>query len=180
MTGVKKRVAAGLLLLCLVSASSPSLAGCDVAEEVPHVAGEAVSQLFEGDVIGEVGTEYVTKWFSFTVASLEVTQSYGTYTAAESNTLVVAHIIETNTSGASLPFGTYDWFVADDLLTERIFPLDAFTDEMMPSSFTLSDGKTGEYDVVIEYSTSLADPFLIYIEAGAQGSTYSTFKIPLS
>lgn len=180
MTRIKKRVLTSLLLLCLVSGSSLALAGCDVAEEVSQAAADAVSQLLEGEVEGKVGKEYATIWFTFSVTSLEVTQSYDDYAAAEGNTLVVAHIIETNTSDSSVTFGTFDWFVDDGSLVNPVYPLDAFTDEMMPSSFSLASDETAEYDVVIECAADLTGSYLMYIEVDEYDTMYTTFKIPLS
>ncbi len=177
MSNLKKRGLALVLALCMVSTFT--LTACNQVEQAANDVSNAVAQMIEGDVTGVVGTEYATKWFTFTVDTMETAQSYGDYTAAEGNTLLVAHITETNTSGSSQPFGTFDWFVDDSSLPDYIFPLDPFTDEMMPASFNLSDGETASYDIVIEYATSLAEPYLMYIEVDEEGTTYTSFKIPI-
>ena len=182
MKSLKMRMMTLVLSLCLVS--SVALTGCGAGEQVQQTAADvaetvsnAAAQLIEGDVTGRVGKEYTTKWFTFTVDSMETVASYDDYTAAEGNTLLVAHITEKNISGSSQPFGTFDWLVDDDSLAEYIYPLDPFNGDMMPASFTLADGEEASYDVVIEYSTSLANPFLMYMEVDDQGDTYTSFKI---
>lgn len=180
MKSMKKRVIS--LLLSLAMVSTLMLSGCGVGEQVRQATDDAVSavtNILQGENIGEVGKEYATKWFKFTVESMTTTSSIPDYAATEGNILVVARITETNTSGSSQPFGTFDWFVDDDSLMDYIYPLDPLNDEMMPASFSLADGETATYDVVIEYPNNLANPFLMYIEADDQGETYSTFKIPI-
>jgi hypothetical protein len=174
----KKRVLALLVALSLVS--SLTLTACNAVEQVAQSAAENVAQFLEGDVTGEVGTKYETRWFSFTVDSAERTQNYDSYTASEGNTLLVVHITETNTSGEPQAFGTFDWFLDDDSLGEYIYPLDPLNDTMMPSSFTLADEETASYDVVIECPSSLANPYLMYVETDTDDQTYTTFKLPVA
>lgn len=133
-----------------------------------------------GDVTGEVGRLYSTKWFTFTVESMKTATTYGDYTAASGNTLLIAHITLTNTSGSDQPFGTFDWVVDDSSLGDYIIPLDPFTSKMMPAEFTLYDGETASYDVVIEYPTNLARPYLLYNEVNDLGTVSATFKIAIS
>lgn len=181
MKSLKKRALALVVSLCMVSTFA--LTACNAGEQVQQAADDAinaVAQMLEGEVTGEVGKEYTTKWFTFTVDSMSTGTSYADYTAAEGNTLLIAHITETNVSGSSQPFGTFDWFVDDDTLAEYIYPLDPLNDEMMPASFTLEDGETASYDLVIEYPSDLPSPFLMYIEADDQGDTYNTFKLAIS
>lgn len=180
MKSLRTKLLTLVLSLCFVS--SIALTGCGAGEQVQQVADDAANsaaQLIEGDVTGEVGKEYTTKWFTFTVDSITIDTSYAGYTAAEGNKLVIAHITETNIFGSPQPFGTFDWVVDDDSLEDYIFPLDPFSDDMMPASFELADGETASYDVVIEYSEILANPFLMYTEADNQGDTYTSFKIPI-
>lgn len=180
MISAKKRIIAVLVALCMVS--TLSLTACGVGEQVQQAtddAIEAVAQMIDGEVTGEIGTEYTTKWFTFTVDSMSTSYSYGDYTAEAGNILVIAHITEKNISGATQPFGTFDWFVDDTTLADYIYPLEPMNDDMMPESFELSDGETASYDVVIEFPEDLANPFLMYIEADDQGSTYDTFMIPI-
>ncbi len=133
-----------------------------------------------GDVTGVVGEEYETKWFTFTVDSMETAQSYGDYTAPDGFVLLIAHITETNISGSEQPFGTFDWFVADGTASGIEYdPLDPFNNEMMPTEFMLDNDETASYDVVVEYPADLATPYLMYLEVDEYGTTYTTFKIPV-
>ena len=180
MTSIKKRVLTLLVSLSMVA--TLSLSACGAGEQMQRAVDDvtnAVGQLIQGDVTGEVGKEYTTQWFTFTINSLSIEDSYDGHTAAEGNSLVVAHITETNISGVTQPFGTFDWFVDDSSLAEYIFPLDPFNNTMMPTSFDLADKETASYDVVIEYPSNLAEPFLMYIEVDEQGTTYTTFKVPV-
>lgn len=181
MFSMKKKVAALAVSLCMVSTFT--LTACGTGEQVQQVVDEVVesaAKLIEGDVTGEVGTEYTTKWFTFSVDSMTTGLTYEDYTAADGNKLLIAHITETNISGEKQPFGTFDWFVDDDTLIDYLYPLDPLNDKMMPASFELADGETASYDVVIEYPSTLTQPYLMYIEADETGQTYTTFKIPIA
>jgi hypothetical protein len=136
-------------------------------------------EVISGEFTGSVGKGYETRWFQFTVDSMTTASSYEGYTADAGYILVIAHVTETNIFGSTQPFGTFDWFVDDSTLTDYIYPLDPFTDDMMPDSFDLRDGETASYDVVIEYPADLANPYFMYIEADEEDNRYATFKIPI-
>lgn len=182
MKNLKKGIAALLASVCLTA--TLTLSACGVGEQMQQAAGDAISAvttLAQGENIGQVGAEYETRWFTFTIESMEVTPSIPEYTASDGNTLVVARITETNISGSSQPFGTFDWFVDDDTLAEYIYPveLNDVNPEMMPASFRLADGETCTYDIVIEYPLDLANPFLVYMEVDDKENVYMTFKVPV-
>ncbi len=136
-----------------------------------------------GNVTGRVGEEYSTRWFTFTFNSLETGSTYSrgsaNYTASSGNTLVIASITITNTSGGEQPFGTFDWFVNARSLSEPIWPIDPLNNNMMPTDFYLQDGETATYDVVIEYPSNLASPYFTYTEVDEYGGTHATFQIPI-
>ncbi len=169
----KFKMGAMSALLALCMAMTLGLGGCGV--------GDQVAQLISGNVTGEVAKEYQTKWFTFTVESMSIGDTYEGYTAGAGNTLLIAHITETNTSGQSQPFGTFDWYVTPDSTTPEdfIYPLDPLNDNMMPLEVYLQDGETLSCDVVIEYPADLSNPHLMYIEVDEHGDTYTTFKIPV-
>ena len=172
MKTLNKKVLSVLLCLCMVSAFT--LSACGIEEQI--------ARLVQGENIGEVGKEYSTKWFTFTVDSMSTTQSIPEYSANEGNLLLVATITQTNTSGARQPFGTFDWFVDDTSLPDYLYPeeLNSVNSTMMPDEFWLSDGESATYTVVIEFPENLASPFLVYIEVDENEQTYATFKIPIS
>jgi len=135
-----------------------------------------------GDVTGQVGTEYATRWFTFTVNHMDVTPSIAEYAAANGKVLLIANVTITNTFGSTQPFGTFDWFVDDDTLSDYISPLSPFNAEllnMMPDHFDLDDGQTVTYDVVVEFPENLPNPYFLYIEINEVGDAFTTFKIPI-
>ena len=140
---------------------------------------DIIDQILSGDVMGQVGVKYSTKWFDFTVNSLTTAQSYGSITAGNGNTLVIANLTITNTFGSTQPFGTFDWFVDDDTLAQYIFPLDPVSANMMPLNFDIKDAETVNYDVVIEIPANLPNPVFMYMEISSSGDVYTSFKIPI-
>lgn len=137
------------------------------------------SETISGEVTGRIGQEYSTRWFDFTINSMTTSESFEGYTAASGNTLLIANITITNTFGKTQPFGTYDWLLDDDSLADYISPMNPLSDTMMPESFDLPDGETVTYFVVFEYSSSLANPCLKYIELDENKTAYATFSIPV-
>jgi len=203
---MKKKIVVVLLALCMTAAIS--LAGCNggsgdqnqsdnSAANTTNSTNNATSsdtsntttnsstnnsaspQQLSGDVTGQVGTLYATKWFTFTVNSLTTAASYDSITAASGNTLAIANVTITNTFGSPQPFGTFDWFVDDDSLTAYIWPDAPVNANMMPESYTLNDGDTVTYDVVIEMPANLASPFFMYKEVDENSNVSATFRIPI-
>lgn len=133
----------------------------------------------DGDVIGTVGEKLETRWFTFTVDSVSVAQSYDSHTAASGNSLAIVHISLTNTTTKSQPFGTFDWLLGDDSIAQSqyIKPLSPLNENMMPSSFDLDSNSSASYDIVFEFSSDLSDPFITYVELDNSGNAYKTFKV---
>lgn len=176
------------LLVAACMAATLGLAGClgggggdDAEDTTTPLEGisNALSQLVEGDVTGKVGTEYATKWFTFTVNTMNTASEFAGHEAKEGNTLVVANITITNTFGEPQPFGTFDWIVDDDTLEHRIHPMAPLNSSMMPEDYTLNDGQSVTYDVVVEYPADLANPHFMYIEMDENERVFTTFKIPI-
>ncbi|MCL2807923.1 MAG: DUF2510 domain-containing protein [Coriobacteriia bacterium] len=132
-----------------------------------------------GDITGEIGREYSTKWFDFTVNSMRVSSSIPEHTASAGNVLVIANITITNTFGSLQPFGTFDWLVDSSSLSDYIWPMDPLNSSMMPESYNIDDGETVTYDVVVEIPDDLDNPFFMYIELDEKGQQFTTFKIPI-
>ena len=178
---MKKKLTVFLVTLSMIAALG--LVGCgggnNPVQNVVDDASNAVSQLLEGDVTGQVGKEYATKWFKFTINSLETASSFAGYNAADGNTLVIANITITNTFGSTQPFGTFDWFVDDDSLAEYLWPMAPLNDTMMPESFDLPDGQTVTYTVVVEIPANLANPYFMYTEVDSEGNSFTTFRVPI-
>jgi len=166
-----------ILLVAVSMAATLGLAGCS-SNGGGNDISNAVAQLLEGDVTGQIGKEYKTQWFTFTINSMSTNSSFAGYTAASGNKLVIANITLTNIFGSSQPFGTYDWFVLGDN-TDEIYPLSPLNDKMMPESFSLNDKETVTYDVVIEFPEDLKNPYFMYTEIDEKGTAGTTFKIPI-
>jgi hypothetical protein len=151
--------------------SSPSQTAQDL--------GNAVASFLAGDVTGEVGKEYNTQWFSFTIKSIEHVDSYAGYTAEPGNELLVAVIAEKNTFSRSIPIGTYDWFVDSDTFSDYVYPLDPLDDTMMPDEMNLAVGQSVEYRCVYEVPVGLTDLRFMYVEVDESEQTHATFTIPV-
>jgi len=190
----KKKLVALLLSLCMVAVFG--LAGCggdsggagnsgnnnnsnNTGNTGNNGSSGGSSVALTGEIVGQTGVTYSTKWFDFTVNSLRTDSSFASITAANGNILVIANVTITNTFGSTQPFGTFDWLVDDDTLAEYIFPLAPVNDTMMPTDFDLEDGKTVTYDVVLEIPAGLPNPFFMYIEIDASGAAYNAFKLPI-
>ena len=145
-------------------------------------SGTTAAQQLSGEVIGQVGTEYATRWFNFTVNSLKVVTSYASLTPYSGNNLVVANVTITCTYDTPQHFGTYDWFLSDETLSgyhEPIDPPSGANSMMMPLDFILDSGQTATYEVVIEYPASIPNPCFIYAETSSSGEVFTLFKIPI-
>ena len=173
-----------VLLVVVSMAAALTLTGCTGGSNNDQTSQggsitDTISQLLEGDVNGQVGQEYATKWFTFTVNSMSTGTSFAGYTAGSGNKLVIANITITNTFGSAQPFGTYDWFVKGDGSTEEIWPLSPLNNTMMPDSFMVNDNETVTYDVVVEFPSDLKNPMFMYTEVDEKGSVFTTFKIAI-
>ena len=184
MKVLKRRIA--VVLLCLCAAATLALAGCG------------------GDVTSNVGTEYQTKWFKFTVNSMTTDTSYGSYTAASGNQLLVTNVTITNSLDDQQSFGTWDfWYVStgvfrfnNDLpLYSPMSPLNDNTvqansqmeetgmtilnNQMMPDNFFLSPGDSATYDIVIEFPKDMSSPYFIFTELDENNKIYKSFMFPI-
>ena len=174
-----KKKMIGALLVSLCMAATLGLVGCTPnTEGYTQVDEQAVSEFadrVEGYVNGQIGEEYETLWFDFTVNSLKTDTSYAGYTAPGDKKLVIANVTITNTFGMPIPFGIFDWFVRGQGGGE-IWPLAPLNDDMMPEEFMLDDGDSATYNVVIEFPADLVDPFFIYTEIDEKQSEFNSFR----
>jgi len=177
MASIKKRAVALLLAVCM--AATLGLVGCGTGGNPINSVSNAIAQMIEGDVTGQAGKEYATKWFTFTVNTMGTGTSFAGYEAASGNKLVLANITITNTFGSPQPFGTYDWLVDDGSLANPYWPMAPLNSNMMPENYMLNDGETVNYDVLVEYPANMSNPNFMYIEVDEEGNTFTTFKIPI-
>ena len=184
MNGLKRWIA--VVLMCLCASATFALSGCG------------------GDVAANIGAEYKTKWFSFTVNSMTTETSYGGYNAASGNLLLVANVTITNTLTNPQSFGTWDfWYVSTDVfrfnkdlpLYSPMSPLKDNTvlpnnqeaangvtfinSQMMPDDFYLSPGDSATYDIVIEFPKDMSSPLFIFTEIDENERLYKSFKFPI-
>ncbi|MCL2528817.1 MAG: hypothetical protein FWE41_00540 [Coriobacteriia bacterium] len=175
-----KRLA--VLLVALSMAATLGLAGCNGDGSDQSDGGSSMSdmmsQLVEGDVTGQVGKEYATKWFTFTINSMSTGSSFAGFEAASGSQLLITNITITNTYGTPQPFGTFDWFVQGEG-TSQFMPMSPLNNGMMPDSFELGSNETVTYDVVVEFPIDIKSPYFMYVEIDEQGSIYTTFKLPI-
>jgi hypothetical protein len=167
MKKVVRVVLAALLTLAVV----PLVAGCNVQD--------AVSQFLEGNVSGQVGKEYKTIWFNFTIKSIDKVQTYQGKTAPAGYEYIDVVVSETNTFDEPLPMGTFDWYVDAPSFREYVDPENPWHSSMMPTEFTLKIGETQQYHMIFEVPTGTSGLKLVYEEIDEKGSTHSTFTIDI-
>lgn len=166
-----KRISAAVLALFLVLC----LGACDAAQNVVNNVASAI----QGDVTGEVGKLYSTKWFDFSVNTLTIADTYKGVDADEGYTFLVAEVYELNDweGDGDIPMSPYDYYaLADDDSTE-IWPESAWDEAMMPDSFYLEPEEEATYDVVFMVPESAATVKFVYVEMDENGDTYATFTI---
>ena len=175
-----------IFLVAISMAATLGLAGCNGGgssnDDPQQNAGTGISnditELTEGDVVGQVGKEYATKWFTFIINSMSTDTSFAGYTAPSGKKLLIANITITNTYATPQPFGTFDWFVQGEG-SSQLLPMSPLNDNMMPDSFELGTNQTVTYDVVIEYPEDTRSPYLMYVEIDESGNVYTAFKLPI-
>ena len=178
MVTMKRRMVA--LLIAFSMAATLGLVGCGGGGTGGSDSNEPRAQMISGLFTGQVGVKYGTEWFEFTINTMTTGSEFAGHTAAEGFELVIANVTITNTSGATQPFGTFDWFIDDDLLMDYLFPLSPLTDSMMPDFFELANKETATYDLVIEIPINLPSPYLIYVELSEYEDEGATVRIPVN
>lgn len=176
-------IISALLLSLLISLSACGKSVEQIADGAAGAvssAGRALGQLLEGDVKGELGKDYRTRWFSFNIESVEEVPEYAGYVAGEGNLLVDVLITETCIFEDPIPMGTYDFYMDVDWYEDYIYPIDPLDDSMMPDDFELAPGETVEYHMVYEIPTDTAGVVLMYTEVDEDETEHATFTIPLN
>jgi len=131
----------------------------------------------EGEVIGEIEETYRTKWFEFTIHSIEKVDFYAGYTAKKDNQLYKVLITEKNTSEAVLPMGLFDFYMDAPAFEEFIRAIAPLDDTMMPKKFDLEPGETVQYIMVFEAPVDTAGLALMYTEYFENEGIGTTFTI---
>ncbi len=144
-----------VLLIALVTLGGCSLLGGDektsdyktVIEKI-HEEQEWESEGFKE---GEMNKVFKTTYLDFQVTSFEAVSEFEGYTSEEGSLFYVVGVEVTNTAGATIPVGTYDFAVyyedsngyMRDIAYENIG-----SEEMYPNDIQLADGETVSGKVV--------------------------------
>jgi len=140
----------------------------------------SAARMLQGNVSGEVGATYGTRWFEFTIESIkEIDDAFG-YTAPDGYILIDVVVTETGTFDEPIIMGTFDFYMDSDTFLEYEWPIDPLDDSMMPLEFYLAKDETVTYRMVFEVPASLDDLKLMYTEIDENMSIYATFVIDVN
>jgi hypothetical protein len=167
-------IAGGIFVDKIISARNTS--GSSITDSV----GSVVGSLIKGDVTGEVGKAYLTRWFNFSVLSIERAEEYAGYKPEEGNVLLDVEIAELCTFDEPINMGTSDFFVDADSFLEYVYPIPPEDETMMPKNFMLQPKEKVQYHMVFEVPEDAEDLGLVYIELDEKGNEGSTFKIKIN
>jgi hypothetical protein len=152
----------------------------DSAANAVSSAGRALGQLIEGDVTGEIGKDYRTRWFSFNIESIKEVTEYAGYAPQDGNVLMDVVVTETCIYEEAIPMGTFDFYMDADNFLEYIYPVEeTFDDTMMPLEFELAPDETVTYHMLYEIPTEHENLTLKYTEIAEDEAEYATFTIKL-
>lgn len=151
-----------VLALVLVAALVFALAGCSLFAKKEGGIGDTLS----------------TRWFDFTVDSVDVVNSYAGITAEPGYKLVDIVVTETSTVEDDLPMGWFD-FMLDDPADEDYYqlPLEQADSSMMPEEFTLTAKETVTYHLLFEVDESSSKLALVFTEYFSDEDTGDTFTV---
>jgi hypothetical protein len=155
------------------------LGGCSAVRNV--VNNENVRDFIMGNVDGEIGKTYSTRWFDFKIHSVERISEYAGYTPADGHILLDVFIEESNTFGEPIPMGTFDFYLTTDNASYELYPMDPFNDDpsMMPAEFSLEDGENVEYHMIFEFPDDSSGVMLKYTEIDEDDNVSATFTIEI-
>ncbi|MDR1135921.1 MAG: hypothetical protein LBL49_07050 [Clostridiales Family XIII bacterium] len=165
---MKRKITAAIVIALAVSLA---LSGC----------GETVRNFIMGNVDGEIGKTYSTKWFDFIVSSVDKVDEYSEYTPPEGYTLLDVVVKETNTFDEPITMGTFDFYLTTDTSSMEIYPLDPFNDDptLMPEEFDLALKESAEYHMIFEFPADATGVTLKYTEVDEDDNVSATFSIKL-
>jgi len=155
------RIKKALALVLLVLFAAVGLASCSAPSEV----------------VIEVGETYQTKWFEFTIDSIEKVDAYAGYEAAEDHELYLVLVTEKNIVNYEIDMGTFDFCMDDDTWPEWIWGMDPLDDTMMPEHFLLEPNETAQYYMLFEVLEDTPELMLLYTERDEEGNIGTTFKL---
>lgn len=170
-----KKVLAVLLSLTIAMGA----VGCGGASDALDNAASGVASFIKGDVTGEVGKNYSTEWFEFSINTLETATEYKGVEVEEGYQFVIANITEKNIwdGNEAIPMGAYDFYMTADGATEEIWMEYSWDDAMMPDEFELQPDETATYDAVFYIPVDTAEAKFVYIEIDENEKVGATFTI---
>jgi len=169
-----------LALLLALGCIFIALTGCEHTISFKDPAEErkdSISELIAGDVAGKVSETYKTKWFEFTIQSIDKVKSYADHKAKEGYQLYKVLITEKSVWDSSVPMGIFDFYMDDIDFTEYIWAMSPLDDTMMPEEFELEPNQTVQYVMVFEVPTNTTNLALVYTENDESGEEGATFSI---
>jgi len=147
------------------------LAGCgdiisfsDPAVRRRETRRATIADFLSGDVTGETGETYQTRWFDFTIHSIDEVDSYAGHDAQEGYQLYKVQASLKNTSDDAIPMGTFDFYMDDPAFEEFIWPIAPLDDTMMPEQFDLELGEIVQYIMIFEVPAKTTELALVYTE----------------
>jgi len=177
------RLAALLLGAALVFVS---LAGCshtisftNPAEKRRESISEFVSGNTPGNVSAATGETYTTKWFEFTVHSIDKMDTYMDYKAKEGHQLYKILITVKSIWDTTIPMGLFDFYMDAPDFTEYIWAISPLDSTMMPEEYSLEPSQSVQYVMIFEAPTDTVGLALLYTENHDDGSDGATFSIPI-
>ncbi|MDR3254506.1 MAG: hypothetical protein LBT31_02925 [Synergistaceae bacterium] len=138
---------------------------------------ETIGNFLKGDVTGEVGKTYSTKWFNFFIKSVKKVDEYAGYEPVAGNTLVDVVISEKCTFNEATDMSTDDFYLDSAPFDEYVFPMEPIDDTMMPLEFTLAPKEQREYHMLYEIPSDTVGLKLAYTERDVEGNIGATFTI---
>lgn len=130
-----------------------------------------------GDVTAETGETYKTKWFEFTIQSIDKVDAYKDYKAKEGHRLYKVSISLKSIWDESIPMGLFDFYMDAPDFAEYIWAIPPLDGTMMPEAYNLTPGETVQYIMIFEVPTDTAELALSYTENYESGEDGATFAI---
>lgn len=171
-----------------VPSSSRSLPGASSQEEQTAPQGATITPE-DGYAEGRLGDVMQTYFFTYSVNSAYVCDTYEGYTPAEGNELLVAEVTIKNTSRSSIEMYDTDfqaqWGATDDNSFSLPITFDAETgedkgtvsDAQLPGTYTLGVNEARTGLLVFEVPAGSRDLSISHMEYFSDGTTGDTFFV---
>lgn len=173
-----KKLTAALLTLALLFTAGCSGSGKPNKETGNIIARHSAEE--EGVYYGELGDMMRNEFFDFIVEDVELTDTFGGYTAKEGMRLLCVTVKETNTFDDALPMFDTDFVLTWETTESLIYPLVNLNDkDVMPEEFELAKGKSVTYKLVFEVPSEESEFLFIYLEEFDTEETGDFFVVTL-